>query len=279
MTKAFVIGHPIAHSRSPLIHGFWLREHGLAGSYERIDVPPDELAGFLTTFAERGFVGGNVTVPHKEAVFRLVPASTERAQRLGAVNTLRAMPDGSLLADNTDGIGFAENVADAIGPGWAGEVSSALVLGAGGAARAILGALLEHGIPRIRVANRNPDRAADLARFDPDRVEAIAWNAREAALAGTDLVVNTTSLGMTGQPPLDLDLSALGPSGIVADIVYVPLVTPLLERARARGLRTVEGLGMLLHQAVPGFEAWFGTRPRVTGELRALVEADVEGRR
>lgn len=278
MTKAFVVGHPVAHSRSPLIHGHWLREHGLVGSYERIDVAPERLAAFLASFGERGFVGGNVTVPHKEAAFRLVPAATPRARRLGAVNTLLRAREGGVQGDNTDGEGFVETVAEAIGRGWERQVSVALVIGAGGAARAIVGALLDLGIPRLRVANRSAGRAADLVRFDPARVEGVAWTALPEALDGADLVVNTTSLGMSGQPPLDLDLGPLSPSAIVADIVYVPLLTPLLASARRRGLRVVDGLGMLLHQAVPGFEAWFGTRPRVTPELRASIAADIEGR-
>lgn len=279
MTKAFVIGHPIAHSRSPLIHGYWLREHGLSGSYERIDVTPDDLPAFLASFARRGFVGGNVTVPHKEEAFRLVSTSTPRAQRLGAVNTLRLTPDGAVLGENTDGIGFVENVTEAVGPGWEIQVSVALVIGAGGAARAIVGALLDLGIPRVRVANRTSGRAGELVRFDAARVESVPWEKLAQGLDGADLLVNTTTLGMAGQPTLDVDLGPLPRSAVVADIVYVPLSTPLLTSARARGLRTVDGLGMLLHQAVPGFEAWFGIRPRVTPQLRALIEADIEGRR
>ena len=277
MTKAFVIGHPIGHSRSPLIHGHWLREYGLAGSYERIDVLPVDLASFLASLGERGFVGGNVTVPHKEEAFRLVSEATPRASRLGAVNTLWRMPDGGLGGDNTDGIGFVDNVSEAVGQGWEHQVRTALVIGAGGAARAIVGALLDLGIPRVRITNRNPARAEELVRFDPARVETAPWAGlgRGRALDGADLVVNTTTLGMSGQPPLALDLGPLAGSAMVADIVYVPLLTPLLASATVRGIRTIDGLGMLLHQAVPGFEVWFGTRPRVTPELRALIEADI----
>ncbi|MDB5590203.1 shikimate dehydrogenase [Enterovirga sp.] len=277
--NAFVIGHPIAHSRSPLIHGHWLREHGIAGAYRRIDVPPGELADFVSGFARQGYVGGNVTVPHKEKAFELASRRTARAERLGAVNVLKALPGGEVWGDNTDGVGFADSIGEAIGPGWEREVSVAVVVGAGGAARAIVGALLDLGIPRVRIANRTPGRAADLVRFDPARVEPIGWDELPLAVEGADLLVNTTTLGMKGQPALDLALDRLPEGAVVADAVYVPLETPLLEAAKRRGLRTVGGLGMLLHQAVPAFESWFGVRPRVTPELRSLIEADVEAGR
>ncbi|HMO30442.1 shikimate dehydrogenase [Enterovirga sp.] len=275
--KAFVIGHPIAHSRSPLIHGHWLRTLGLAGSYERIDVPPAALAGFLAGFPAGGFVGGNVTVPHKEAVFTYLAESsqdlTPTARRLGAVNTLSLLPDGRLRGHNTDGAGFAASIDEAVGPGW--EVGQALVVGAGGAARAIVGALLDRGIPRIVVANRTLEKAQGLRVFAPDRIEAAGMDDLAGALAGTGLLVNTTTLGMKGQPALDIALAPLPADAIVADIVYVPAETPLLAAARSRGLRRVGGLGMLLHQAVPGFESWFGRRPVVDAALRAVVEADI----
>jgi shikimate dehydrogenase len=272
--RAFVIGHPIAHSRSPLIHGYWLERHGIEGSYERIDVAPGALPGFLEQVRAGGFRGGNVTIPHKEAAFRLVDEATTRAKRLGAVNTLW-LEGERLLGDNTDGEGFLASVAGSVGPGWAEQVHSALVLGAGGAARAIVGALLDAGIPQITVANRTEARAHELAALSPNRVQVLAWDALPEGLVDAGILINTTQCGMKGQPRLELDPSRLPAQAIVADIVYVPLETELLAAARARGLRIVDGLGMLLHQAVPGFERWFGIRPEVTAELRAIIEADI----
>jgi shikimate dehydrogenase len=274
--KAFVIGHPIGHSRSPMIHGHWLETLGIAGDYERVDVRPDELGSFVRGFRERGFVGGNVTLPHKEAVFELVDEVTEVARRLGAVNTLSVGPDGRVLGDNTDSAGFVGGLAGAVGPDWSKDVRTALVLGAGGAARAVVAGLLDGGVARIIVANRTLERSASLHAFAPGRVETIPIGDVEGRLGATDLLVNTTSLGMQGQPGLAINLDGLPERGIVADIVYVPLETPLLAAARRRGLRTADGLGMLLHQAVPGFRTWFGMTPQVTPELRALIEADVK---
>lgn len=274
--KAFVIGRPVAHSRSPLIHGHWLRELGLPGSYDRIEVAPEALPAFLRGFAERGFVGGNVTVPHKEAVAALAHALSPAARRLGAANTLTLDENGRVVGDNTDGPGFLASLADAAGAGWRDGVREAFVLGAGGAARAIVAALLDAGLDRIVVASRNPARAEPLRAFDPARVALAPWPEPGARLPPADLVVNTTTRGMNGIDPLDLDLAALPPHALVADIVYVPLETALLARARARGLVAVDGLGMLLHQAAPGFEAWFGQRPTVTPALRALIVADIE---
>jgi len=273
--KAFVIGHPIAHSRSPLIHGYWLKTLGLAGSYERIDVPPADLPAFIRGFRERGYVGGNVTIPHKEAVFRLVDEATEVAHRLGAVNTLWAEPDGRVIGHNTDSAGFVGGLAEAIGPDWSKAVQTALVLGAGGAARAVVAGLLDKGVAHVVVANRTLERAVPLKALSPDRIETIAMADVEERLGQVDLLVNTTSLGMKGQPALTISLDGLPQRAVVADIVYVPLETRLLADARRRGLRTADGLGMLLHQAVPGFHAWFGTEPQVTPQLRALIEADV----
>lgn len=270
--RAFVIGHPIAHSRSPLIHGHWLRAFGIAGSYERIDVRPDGLAAFVRGFPMAGFVGGNVTVPHKEAVLALVNELTPTARRLGAVNTLSLAPAGGILGHNTDGEGFVRSLDEAVGPTWSG--GPAVVIGAGGAARAIVGALLDRGVPRLTIVNRTLQKAEALRAFDPDRIVA-ADRLETADLAAASLVVNATSLGAAGQPPLDIELTPCGPDTVVADIVYVPAQTPLLCAARARGLRAVGGLGMLLHQAVPGFETWFRTRPQVTPALRRLVEADI----
>jgi shikimate dehydrogenase len=272
--KAFVVGHPIRHSRSPLIHGHWLAEHGLAGSYERVDVAPEDFEPFFRGFAERGFRGGNVTIPHKEAAFRLADETTGRARRLEAVNTVW-IEDGRIHGDNTDVTGFIANLDQVLGPWRAG---TALVLGAGGASRGVIAGLLERGVRKIVVANRTGGKAQELVRFAPGRIEPAAWRDIRSRLVEADLLVNTTSCGMAGHPPLDVDLAPLPAHAAVADIVYVPLETPLLKEARARGFRAVDGLGMLLHQAVPGFARWFGVTPRVTPELRALIEADIEGR-
>jgi shikimate dehydrogenase len=282
MTKAFVVGHPIRHSRSPLIHGHWLETHGLPGSYERIDVAPADFPEFLAAFRRQGYAGGNVTIPHKEAAFLGVDRRTDRAERLGAVNTLW-IEDGLLFGDNTDVLGFAAHLDQSLGKGWGKDVDTALVIGAGGAARAVVAALQDYPLRRILVANRTRSKAEDLVRDLRIRgsgaLEALAWDDVGAALAESGLIVNATSLGMTGQPPLGLDLGKTPAGAIVADIVYVPLKTPLLAAAGARGLRIVDGLGMLLHQAVPGFARWFGVTPQVTAELRALIEADIEGRK
>ena len=272
-SKAFVVGYPIQHSRSPLIHGYWLRSHGLEGSYEKIAVAPDDFRDFVQGLAEQGFAGGNVTVPHKLAAYRLAEIRTDCAQKLEAANTLW-FESGRLHADNTDVTGFLASLDAALGA-WSARARTALVLGAGGAARAVLTGLLDRGL-RIIVCNRSLERAEALRAFDPDRVTAVGWNGMPDALAGADLLVNATSLGMAGQPPLAVDLAPLPGTAIVADIVYVPLETDLLAAARRRGLATVDGLGMLLHQAVPGFARWFGVTPQVTPELRALVVADIE---
>ena len=273
--QAFVIGHPIAHSRSPMIHGHWLKQHGIDGSYDAIDVNPTGLDAFLERLSSGEFVGGNVTIPHKEEVWRRVARRDEAAGAIGAVNTLWMEKD-ELVGGNTDAYGFAANL-DAGAPRWRGA-GSALVLGAGGAARAALHALRSARIGKITVANRTAERAGELALAFPG-VKPAGLAAAQSLLSRTDILVNTTSLGMKGQPPLDLDLEVLGDDAIVTDIVYAPLETPLLKRARDRGLANVDGLGMLLHQAVPGFERWFGVRPEVSPDLRALVVADIEGKR
>ena len=281
MTKAFVVGHPIAHSRSPLIHGHWLREHGIDGSYERIDVPPSEFAAFLRGFAGRGFAGGNVTIPHKEAAFAAVDRRTARAQRLRAVNTVWT-EDGVLWGDNTDVIGFMAHLDQSLGPDWDSATGTALVIGAGGAARAILAGLAERPLDRILVANRSAAKAEDLVRdmtSPGPRLAPVPWQDLNRAAGEARLIVNATSLGMAGQPPLTLDLAGARPDAVVADIVYVPLRTPLLAAAEARGLTIVDGLGMLLHQAVPGFRRWFGIEPAVTPALRDLIAADIGGAR
>jgi shikimate dehydrogenase len=279
MTKAFVVGHPIKHSRSPLIHGHWLKEHGISGAYERIDVAPDDFPLFLKNFPDQGFIGGNVTIPHKEAAFRGVDRRTKRAQRLKAVNTLW-IEDGLLWGDNTDVLGFMAHLDQSLGKNWADAVDTALVIGAGGAGRAIVAGLQERGLGHVLVANRSLSKAeelvADLDDDGPSVLQALAWDRIDAALSQADLIVNTTSLGLAGQPPLDLDLGKTPDKAVVADVVYVPLKTPLLAGAEARGLRVVDGLGMLLHQAAPGFARWFGVTPEVTPALRELIVADIE---
>ncbi|TCR68936.1 shikimate dehydrogenase [Bosea sp. BK604] len=275
MTRCFVIGHPIAHSRSPLIHGSWIAEHGLDGSYERIDVPPTELPAFLDKVRQGAFAGGNVTVPHKEAAFRLVDVPSEAAKAMGAVNTIWREGD-KLHGDNTDAAGFLAHL-DASVPGWEKHVGKVLILGAGGAARAIGYALKGRGLGRIVLCNRSPARASELAAALGTPVEAADWNARNQLVATADLIVNSTALGMNGQPPLELDLTGMRPGTIVDDIVYVPLRTALLDQAERLGGVPVDGLGMLLHQAVPGFTRWFGVRPAVTPALRARLEADILG--
>ena len=271
--RAFVIGHPIAHSRSPLIHGFWLKTLGLPGSYQRIDIHPDDIETFLRDLPQSDFVGGNVTLPHKEAAHRVAHRLDAAGQAIGAANTLW-LEDGELIAGNTDAIGFSANL-DAEAPSWR-QMRTALVLGAGGAARAILFALKEAGFTEIHIVNRTLSRAQELsARFGPG-VSAHDWDEVGLLAGAAGLVVNTSSLGMAGKDELPLDVSLLPDNAIVSDIVYVPLETPLLAAARARGLVGVDGLGMLLHQAVPGFERWFGVRPQVKPQLRAHILADLE---
>ena len=271
MKRAFVIGHPIAHSRSPLIHGHWLAEHAIAGSYEPIDVAPADLGDFLARVRQGAFVGGNVTIPHKEAVFAAAELRDPLADTIGAANTL-VRRDGAIFAFNTDYLGFLGNL-DQNAPGWDDGLSEAVVLGAGGSARAILVALKSRNVPTIHLLNRTAGKASDLAADLGGPIRAGGLGDFAAVARGARLVVNCSSVGMHGTRFAGLDLSVLPADAVVTDIVYVPLETPLLADARARGLRTVDGLGMLLHQAVPGFEAWFGVRPDVTPDLRRLVEA------
>ncbi|HEV2504764.1 MAG TPA: shikimate dehydrogenase [Mesorhizobium sp.] len=270
--KAFVIGHPIAHSRSPKIHGHWLKAYGIAGSYEAIDVTPDELPGFLSVLMEKGFNGGNVTIPHKEAVFAAVKRRDAAAEQIGAINTLW-IEEGEIRGGNTDAHGFAANL-DEYAPDWASN-GPAVVLGAGGAARAIVHALKERGVRDIRIINRTKARAVELRDQFGAGVSAHGSETTDELTADAGLLINTTALGMHGNEGLPADPASLPAHAIVTDIVYVPLETPLLAAARQRGLKTVDGLGMLLHQAVPGFERWFGRRPEVTAELRNLVVADL----
>jgi shikimate dehydrogenase len=272
---ACLIGWPAAHSRSPLIHHHWLRALGIEGGYSIEAIPPEGLAEFVLHLSTHGFVGANVTIPHKERVLALsVP--DERARAVGAANTLW-YDGGELRSTNTDIEGFINNL-DACAPGW-DRVEEAVVLGAGGSSRAVVFGLLERGIKHVHLANRTLERAQAIADQFGASVHPVSWERIGENLPRAGLLVNTTSLGMHGQGALELDLGALPSHAVVADLVYVPLQTPLLAAAKARGLKTADGLGMLLHQAVSGFELWFGQRPHVTPELRALVEADLAGTR
>jgi shikimate dehydrogenase len=270
---ACLIGWPAAHSRSPLIHHYWLRKLGIEGGYTIEAIPPEGFAEFVQHLAAHGFVGANVTIPHKERALALTTPDA-RACAVGAANTL--WYDGNeLRSTNTDIEGFIGNL-DASAKGW-DAIEEALVLGAGGSSRAVVFGLTERGIKRVHLANRTMERAQALADQFGAAVRPIPWDEIDSVLPRAGLLVNTTSLGMHGQPALDVDVGLLSPQAIVADLVYVPLETAFLKAARGRGLRTADGLGMLLHQAVRGFELWFGQRPEVTAELRALVEADLKG--
>ncbi|MBW7922584.1 MAG: shikimate dehydrogenase [Rubellimicrobium sp.] len=269
---AGVLGHPVAHSLSPRLHGHWLARYAIPGHYVPLDVAPGDLAAVLAAMPRMGFRGCNVTIPHKQAVLALAAQTTERARRIGAANTLTFLPGGGFVADNTDGYGFAANLVRGA-PAFRAFNARALVLGAGGAARAVLDALIEAGVARIALANRTRARADDLAAAFGPRVTATDWDEAGDRLAKADLVVNTTALGMTGQPPLNLPLDGLHAGQTVTDLVYAPLETPLLAAARAAGATVVDGLGMLLDQAAPGFEAWFGRRPEVDDAARAAVLA------
>jgi len=269
---ACVIGWPVGHSRSPLIHNYWIKQHGLDAEYRREAVAPEQFKDFITHLATRGYVGANVTVPHKEVALA-VSEPDDRARAVGAANTLW-LDGGRLRSTNTDVEGFIGNL-DATAPGWDRGLQSALVLGAGGAARAVVFGLLERGIGRILLVNRTAERAAALRMQFGDRVMLARWSDLDGLMAEAGLLVNTTSLGMAGQPSLAIDLARLPADAVVSDLVYVPLETALLAAARSRGLRAVDGLGMLLHQAGGGFQRWFGVRPQVTEALRALVEADL----
>ncbi|AZO10503.1 MULTISPECIES: shikimate dehydrogenase [unclassified Mesorhizobium] len=271
--RAFVTGHPIAHSRSPKIHGHWLAQYGIDGSYQAIDVALADFARFLKSIGAGGYRGGNVTIPHKEAAFAGVARRDHAAEQIGAVNTLW-FEDGVLWGGNTDGHGFAANLDDHA-PGWAAN-GPAVVLGAGGASRAVIHALKQRGIGDIRIVNRTLARAQELADRFGAGVSAHGAGAVGELLSDAGLLVNTTALGMHGNEALAADPAGLPGHAIVTDIVYMPLETPLLAAARTRGLKTVDGLGMLLHQAVPGFELWFGQKPEVTPELRRIIVADIE---
>lgn len=273
--RAFVVGYPIKHSRSPLIHGYWLKTLGIAGSYEKVEVAPEAFADFIAGLksGDSSFCGGNVTIPHKEAAYRLADETDALTDELGAANTLW-LEDDKLMATNTDGIGFTANLDDRH-PGW-DRGGKAVVLGAGGASRAIIQALRERGFSEIHVVNRSVDRARELADRFGTKVRAHAMADLNEVMRKADFFVNTTSLGMGGESAPQLPFDTLASGAVVTDIVYVPLKTSFLEQAERAGLPTVDGLGMLLHQAVPGFEKWFGKRPVVDAALRALIIADME---
>ena len=266
-----IIGWPVDHSRSPLIHNYWLKAYGIAGEYRREAVAPDRFKTFIETLAAHGYAGANVTVPHKEAALAL-SRPDERARAVGAANTLWF--DNGLRSTNTDVEGFLNNL-DACAPGWDRNLSKVVVLGAGGAARAVIYGLLTRGAERIVIINRTATRATALRERLGDRLQLADWSDLNGQLGAAALLVNTTTLGMHNQPALTVDVGKLPGHAVVADLVYVPLITPLIKAAQACGLRTADGLGMLLHQAVDGFALWFGKRPEVTPQLRAVIEADL----
>ena len=269
---AGVMGWPVAHTRSPAIHNHWITKYGLKGAYVQLPVQPDRLETAIRGLAALGFAGCNVTVPHKVSAMRFMDELHPAARRVAAINTIVVQPDGSLLGMNNDGAGYIQSLRDADAT-WRGDAGPALVLGAGGAARAIVVALLDEGVPELRITNRTLERAQELANDFGDRVKVVPWAERSEAMAGVSLLVNTTTLGMHGQAPLDVALDALPLEAMVSDAIYIPLETPLLTQARMRGHRTVNGLGMLLNQARPAFQSWFGVLPDVTPELRAAVQA------
>ena len=279
---AGIMGWPVAHSRSPALHNFWLDEHGIDGAYVPLPVRPEHLAQALSALPALGFRGCNLTMPHKQAALAAVDRVDPLARRIGAVNTIVVTADGRLEGSNTDAYAFRENLRDHA-PSWSAARGPAVVLGAGGAARAVVAALIEAGSVEIRLVNRTRDRAEclarDLAVAAAPRISVWGWEARDEALHEAGLLVNTTSLGMTGEPELAIDLARLPPTAIVADIVYVPLETALLSAARRRGHVVVDGLGMLLHQARPGFAAWFGVPVDATRGLRAAVLSTLAGPR
>jgi shikimate dehydrogenase len=269
---AGVIGAPVAHSRSPALHGYWLRKYGIRGFYIPLEVSQESLEAVLRAMPLMGFRGANVTIPHKETVLRLADTVSDRAALIGASNTLTFRPDGKIHADNTDGYGFIENLRQGA-PGWRADTGPCTVLGAGGAARAVVASLLEAGATEIRLTNRTRNRAEQLRTEFGTKIVVYDWVQAGNAIEDAATVINTTSLGMTGKGEFRVPLDGLSPDAIVTDLVYTPLDTRLLVAAREIGCRTVDGLGMLLHQAVPGFERWFGVRPEVDDPLRAAVLA------
>jgi shikimate dehydrogenase len=271
--RACVVGWPVGHSRSPLIHDYWLKRYGIEGEYGREAVPPEEIGSFFASLSSRGYVGCNVTLPHKEAAFQAVRIADEATTRLGVVNTV-FLKNSDLWGTSTDGEGFVANLREAA-PSWRAQDQRVLVLGAGGAARAIIGALLDEGAGEIILVNRSRGRAEEVRHHFGGPIRTGEWGEARNGLSGIDLLVNATSLGMAGQPLLDLNLALLPRHAVVSDIIYTPLETPLIREARKRGNIVAPGLGMLLHQAVRGFELWFGVRPEVTPELYGLVACDI----
>jgi len=275
MKHACVIGWPVEHSRSPLLHGYWLKKYGIDGTYTKRAVAPEAVADFLRSLRANGYVGCNVTVPHKAAAFSAADEREDSAKAVSAANTLW-LSDGKLVAANTDTYGYMTNLSQQA-PGWDRRDAPVSILGAGGAARAIVFGFLDAGVSEIRVFNRTRAPAETLAQQFGSCVKVFDWSQREAGSRDSAVLVNTTTIGMNGDGTLDLDLAGFDPECVVSDIVYVPLETELLRKAKSQGLRTVDGLGMLLHQGVPGFEKWFGVRPEVTDELRNLIVGDIEG--
>ncbi len=269
------MGWPVSHSLSPRLHGYWLKKHEINGTYVPLAVSPEEFEATLRSLSDQGFVGVNVTVPHKEAAANVVDSLEDMARRIGAVNTVVVEADGTLRGSTTDGFGFLENLKSGA-PEWRAGTGPAVVLGAGGAARAITAALMDAGVPELRLTNRTISRAETLAADIGGAINIVPWEDREKALGNAALVVNTTTLGMAGEQPLELNLGALPREAVITDIVYTPLTTPLLKEGANRGNPTVDGLGMLLHQARSGFSQWFGIEPVVDEALRAFVLEGLE---
>ena len=271
---AGVMGWPVMHSRSPKLHNYWFERYGLAGTYVPLASQPEGLEKALRALPALGFAGCNLTIPHKEQALRIVDHADERARRIGAISCVTVNADGSLTGTNNDWYGFLENLREAF-PGWRADAGPAVVMGAGGASRAVVDALIHEGAKEIRLINRTRARAESLAAALGGPVTVLGWDERHRALEGAALLVNTTSQGMVGNPPLDLSLDALPRTADVCDIIYIPGETPLLKAARERGNRTVNGLGMLLHQGRPAWRSWFNREVEVTAELRALIEATI----
>lgn len=271
---AGVMGWPVGHSRSPMLHGYWLQKYGLPGAYVLLPVQPDRLPAALKGLPALGFAGCNVTIPHKVAAMELVDRVDPVARRIGAINTIVVEADGTLTGYNNDGFGYVQSLRDAQ-PDWRADAGPVMVLGAGGAARAIVASLIDAGAREVRICNRTRSRAEAVARAIGGPITVVPWEQRQPSIGDVALLVNTTSQGMSGQPALELELDGLPREALVSDAIYIPLETPLLAAARARGNRTVNGLGMLLNQARPAFKAWFGVMPEITPELRRMIEATI----